>query len=593
MDAVSCLKHSRIEQLLREKRTKDTLSKILEEDDFLYELTRRNRALIGFLSTGSVISQLVDIVVSQVPYGNPVDIKNTKLASEVLLSDNRVIQESIFEDLLSLDDDCLSSDDEDYAEHDEDRNVRRLWEFVVEKGYGNQHKLSYAAQIICKLLRTKKIKTLKFMLKQKDVVNNILANVENDQVVNILLELSSIEHYSVDIPTWLDSQNLVESLVEMLHPKNQEEVHEQGAQVLVDILDVISTRRTTEGHIGTSLKSYKIIEKLVSYMLDLHEENSSSSFKNGVNFLIKLIHVSCNSKLSNNDSLGSDLCPLALSITKRLDSILEILNYPRPDDVSVRTTHGQHIPLGFERLRACEILSAVFECSTLPGLEEQIPSTALLNLLNEEGLLKDRQWLGSFGKLIRDAYIQKGVLACCVDLFFRYPWNNILHTVVYNMIDGILTLPLDSNVNMKVFEHFFITINFPQRVLAAYNSNKEAGPVRLGYMGHLIAMVKTIIELVDSNNEQLGPLIKEYIDNREWNAFVATEVGITLEANNTVSTEYIDSRNPSINNLVAFLYENSLETTEISTVHYPASFSPSNSVTDFSTLLESVEVHAE
>ena len=41
-------------------------------------------------------------------------------------------------------------------------------------------------------------------------------------------------------------------------------------------------------------------------------------------------------------------------------------------------------------------------------------------------------------KCVDDAIVKSNVLNVCLDLFFRYCWNNFLHTTVEQMIQGIL-----------------------------------------------------------------------------------------------------------------------------------------------------------
>ncbi|KAK0463504.1 SIT4 phosphatase-associated protein-domain-containing protein [Desarmillaria tabescens] len=75
------------------------------------------------------------------------------------------------------------------------------------------------------------------------------------------------------------------------------------------------------------------------------------------------------------------------------------------------------------------------------------------------------------------------------DLFFEYPWNNFLHSAVYDIIHQILTGNLESGYNRELAISLFRDARLMYRIVEGqkHNDIESAKPkgVRLGYMGHL------------------------------------------------------------------------------------------------------------
>jgi serine/threonine-protein phosphatase 6 regulatory subunit 3 len=53
------------------------------------------------------------------------------------------------------------------------------------------------------------------------------------------------------------------------------------------------------------------------------------------------------------------------------------------------------------------------------------------------------------------------------DLFFEFPWNNLLHATVYDVVHQILHGPVKPGMNRELIVSIFREVKLPQRVLDA------------------------------------------------------------------------------------------------------------------------------
>jgi len=57
------------------------------------------------------------------------------------------------------------------------------------------------------------------------------------------------------------------------------------------------------------------------------------------------------------------------------------------------------------------------------------------------------------------------------DLFFEFPWNNFLHSVVYDLIHQILTGRVDGGVNRSLTIALFQDAQLMQRIVEGQRRN--------------------------------------------------------------------------------------------------------------------------
>ncbi|XP_053882102.1 serine/threonine-protein phosphatase 6 regulatory subunit 3-like [Malaclemys terrapin pileata] len=147
-----------------------------------------------------------------------------------------------------------------------------------------------------------------------------------------------------------------------------------------------------------------------------------------------------------------------------------------------------------------------------------------------------------------------------LDMFFKYTWNNFLHTQVEICIALILASPLESTENGTItdqdsigdsllLKHLFLKCQLVERILEAWemNEKKQAeGGRQHGYMGHLTRIANCIVHSTDKgpNSALVQQLLKLPDDVRErWETFCTNSLGETNKRNTVdlVTTCHIHS----------------------------------------------------
>ena len=128
------------------------------------------------------------------------------------------------------------------------------------------------------------------------------------------------------------------------------------------------------------------------------------------------------------------------------------------------------------------------------------------------------------------------------DLFFEFPWNNFLHSVVYDLIHQILTGRVDGGYNRELTVALFRDARLMHRIIEGskrndaersvfqklcittfteplLNSEKPKG-VRLGYMGHLTLISEDVIGALEHLPPDLRLQIAQYAPQPEWDEYV-------------------------------------------------------------------------
>ncbi|KAJ3139313.1 hypothetical protein HDU90_000679 [Geranomyces variabilis] len=365
------------------------------------------------------------------------------------------------------------------------------------------------------------------------------------------------------------------------------------------------------------LKSEAMMNKLASYMLDQSTPQSATTLTNGINIIIELIRRYC-SEIEQAEyqqhqyqlqpvqqrqglpppseeklrALATDLNDLLRVIGSRLMQFAELLHSPR---YAKPEAGGKQTPLGSERLKTCELFaeilhlqylytsSPLFERLISVNLATPASSPTQSSETTNEPVAPEAKKEASGQKTsvadelvtITDKFIDAKILPVCLNLFFNFPWNNFLHSVVYDMIakvfntysytsSAIISKPpspikadnesptqsgektaeetqleietaartmVEQQMNavkvivrrlvLSIFKHGELT----KRITKAqrendYNVAQPKG-VRLGYMGHLTYISDEICKLVEKCNEDLAQEVGDLITADDWQDYVS------------------------------------------------------------------------
>ncbi|SMR49079.1 unnamed protein product [Zymoseptoria tritici ST99CH_1E4] len=159
------------------------------------------------------------------------------------------------------------------------------------------------------------------------------------------------------------------------------------------------------------------------------------------------------------------------------------------------------------------------------------------------------------GDLLKIQFVEHQVVPTILDFFFRFPWNNFLHNVVYDVVQQVFNGTLDRGYNRSLAFDLFTptplkdgetieTIglasghDITDRILdgqkASDVSQKERN-MRLGYMGHLTLIAEEVCKFGNKHPpEALDEAITERVTRAEWVTYVEGVLADTRDKDNAV-----------------------------------------------------------
>ncbi|KAI0080509.1 SAPS-domain-containing protein [Panus rudis PR-1116 ss-1] len=128
------------------------------------------------------------------------------------------------------------------------------------------------------------------------------------------------------------------------------------------------------------------------------------------------------------------------------------------------------------------------------------------------------------GERLKQRFLEVNVASTLLDLFFDFPWNNFLHSIVYDLIHQVLTGRIDTGYNRELTVALFRDAKLMHRIIEGSKRNdiESAKPkgVRLGYMGHLTLISEDVITAMEHFPPDLRLQIAQYAPQPEWDEYV-------------------------------------------------------------------------
>ncbi|CAK9237915.1 unnamed protein product, partial [Sphagnum troendelagicum] len=453
-----------------------TLEELLDEEEIIQECKALNSRLINFLRGKVQVRSLLCFVIEEPPENadNKRAFKFPFIACEIFTCDIDVIFKTLVED---------------------DALMDFLFSFL-EPGRPHGTLLAgYFSKVVVSLLLRKTVPVMQYLQVHQEILMKLVDLIGITSIMEILIRLvGADEHiyaFHVDSLQWLADTDLLEMLVDKLSPLNSSEVHANAAETLSAIT------RIAQSALASKLASPKFVGKLFHHVLE--DPESKSTVVHALSVCISLLdpkraatiaaagvargqHVTEPVSTANPDTVEGML--------QRLGDLLKVLDVSAEDKV-LFTTYGQlQPPLGIHRLKIVEFI-------------------AVLLRTNSEGARKE--------------LISSGAIQLVLKLFFDYPFNNMLHHQVENIVSSCL----ESN-NQALLDHLFQDCDFVTRLLAADESpyvpetqleskpTKTKSPTKIGSLGHLTRIANRIIQASASNST-----IKTHLQaNPKWSDWV-------------------------------------------------------------------------
>ncbi|KAM9072075.1 serine/threonine-protein phosphatase 6 regulatory subunit 2 isoform 4-T9 [Megaptera novaeangliae] len=473
-----------------------TLRELMDEDDILQECKAQNRKLLDFLCRQQSMEELVSLV-TQDPAPDmeeKVRFKYPNTACELLTCDVPQINDRLGGDetLLNL-----------------------LYDFLNREPPLNPLLASFFSKTIGSLIARRTEQVIVFLRKKDKFISLVLKHIGTSALMDLLLRLvSCVEPAGLrqEVLHWLNEEKIIQRLVELIHPSQDEDRQSNASQTLCDIVRLGREQGSQlqeapePDPLLTVLESQGCVEQLLRNMFD--GAQTELCLVSGTQVLLSLLEPrrAGMEGLLDSCSQGLDrLCAVSSGVLRgiepRLKDFHQLLLSP-PKKAAILTTIGVlEEPLGNARLHGARLVAALLHTHT-PSINQE------LCRLNTMGLL--------------------------LDLFVKYAWNNFLHLQVELCIAAILShaaredravasgpeggvepppssgdpetpQPAASHPESTMVTHLFQKCCLVQRILEAWEANdhtQAAGGMRRGNMGHLTRIANAVVQSLEGGPVQ-------------------------------------------------------------------------------------------
>ncbi|KAK5114401.1 hypothetical protein LTR85_010223 [Meristemomyces frigidus] len=161
------------------------------------------------------------------------------------------------------------------------------------------------------------------------------------------------------------------------------------------------------------------------------------------------------------------------------------------------------------------------------------------------------------GDFLKIQFVEHRVVPTILDFFFRFPWNNFLHNVVYDVVQQVFNGTLDRGYNRAVAFDLFKPIEDTELVPASSIGLMSTGEItdrildgqadsdksqtergmRLGYMGHLTLIAEEVCKFgnrVQTTDAPDQHIVVDRTNKPEWLQYVEGTLTETREKDNAV-----------------------------------------------------------
>ncbi|XP_061629434.1 serine/threonine-protein phosphatase 6 regulatory subunit 3 isoform X10 [Phyllopteryx taeniolatus] len=500
---------SHIDTLL--ERDDVRLTDIMDEEDVLQECKAQNHKLVDFLLRPQCMEDLVTFITQEPSADVEEDIKYKypNISCELLTSDVSQINDRLVED---------------------ENLLMKLYSFLENEPPLNPLLASFFSKVLSILVGRKPEQIVEFLRKREDFVDLMIKHIGTSAIMDLLLRmLTCIEPQVLrqDVLNWLNQENIIQRLVGMVQPSQDEDRHSNASQSLCEIIRLSRDQMfQVQGcpqpdPLLATLEKQTTVEKLLSHIFD--KEKNESAIVSVIQILLTLFetrrpafegHMECSPSMSHPSfSVNHSILE---AVRPRLKDFHQLLLDPPKNDM-MRTTWGVlDPPVGNTRLHVVRLVVSLLQTNT-PCISKEL--------------------------------IHLNTLGVILDMYFRYIWNNFLHIQVEICTAVILVMPpfttdvqLDTeqeNARESILvRDLFQKCHFIQRIVEAWNTNEKEqaeGGRRRGYMGHLTRIANSIIHNCDKgpNGLQIQQLISELkVEDREkWEAFISGQLADTNKRN--------------------------------------------------------------
>ncbi|CAZ86539.1 unnamed protein product [Tuber melanosporum] len=142
------------------------------------------------------------------------------------------------------------------------------------------------------------------------------------------------------------------------------------------------------------------------------------------------------------------------------------------------------------------------------------------------------------GDYLKMMFVENSVVPTILDFFFRFPWNNFLHNVVYDVVQQVFNGPMERGYNRALAIDLFATGRITERIVEGQKASDKVEAekkMRLGYMGHLTLIAEEVVKFAERHPpEILGHKVIEKVSDPLWIEYVEETLAATRERDNAI-----------------------------------------------------------
>ncbi|KAI9675490.1 MAG: hypothetical protein M1829_003294 [Trizodia sp. TS-e1964] len=142
------------------------------------------------------------------------------------------------------------------------------------------------------------------------------------------------------------------------------------------------------------------------------------------------------------------------------------------------------------------------------------------------------------GDFLKMMFVENRVVPTILDFFFRFPWNNFLHNVVYDVVQQVFNGPMDRGYNRTLAINLFEVGKITERIVEGQRKSDEVQEktnMRLGYMGHLTLIAEEVVKFTERHPAAtLSENIQKMMSDPVWIYYVEHTLAETRERDNAI-----------------------------------------------------------
>ena len=212
--------------------------------------------------------------------------------------------------------------------------------------------------------------------------------------------------------------------------------------------------------------------------------------------------------------------------------------FSKSSDPNKTPTPSSPLPPNSPRSPKAGILDVGIDSQMEGDSFQSADDSVIQNVLKNEKqayLSDEKPVVGDYLKIM---FVENKVVPTILSFFFRFPWNNFLHNVVYDVIQQVFNGPMDRGYNKFLAFDLFETGRVTEQIIGGQKRSDEAQQtknMRLGYMGHLTLVAEEVVKFGERQpREFLSPPVQDSIYGSDWEQYVTQTLAETRDRDNAI-----------------------------------------------------------